>query len=94
MTRLEELPSGKRVLYVDIGNLSVEEQNEYITRMSKIIMSKIIRRDDAIHYVIPVKSTESIDKFIDLKKFAFKMLMIILGINFIGLLILIMKGTT
>ena len=85
MTRLEELPSGKRVLYVDIGNLSVEERNEYITQVRNSIMSQ-----GDIHYAIPIMSTKNSKKF-DLETFLFKMLMLVAAFNIIGVLFQIIK---
>jgi hypothetical protein len=49
LTRVEELPSGKRVFYIDVGNLPVDQVEEYMKRMR-------IALHEPDSYVLPVRS--------------------------------------
>lgn len=63
MNKIEELPSGRRVLYVDISNLAPNEANKYINEI--MIMQTTLHGGAAIDYVIPVRepSTATVDIF-------------------------------
>lgn len=84
LTRIEELPSGKRVLYIDIGNLPPSEVNKYVKDIMEICKS------DDMHYVIPVRSMTNRNK-IDIETLLFNISLVILACNFVGLLIQIIK---
>ena len=52
LTRVEELPSGKRVFYIDVGNIPVGEVEEYMKRIR-------VALHEPDSYVLPVRSTRS-----------------------------------
>jgi hypothetical protein len=49
LTRVEELPSGKRVFYIDVGNIPTDQVEEYMKRMR-------IALHEPDSYVLPVRS--------------------------------------
>lgn len=52
-TRIEELPSGKRVFYVDIGKLPPSEADEYMKRIQQAVKGK-----DDFAYIVPIRATK------------------------------------
>ena len=55
LTKVEELPSGKRVFYIDVGNIPADQVEEYMKRMR-------IALNEQNSYVLPVRSNSSVYK--------------------------------
>jgi hypothetical protein len=49
LTRVEELPSGKRVFYIDVGNIPDEHVEHYMERMRRALGP-----NEQTSYVLPV----------------------------------------
>lgn len=52
-TRIEELPSGKRVFYVDIGNIPPSDAGEYMAKLRESV-----KDDDKFAYIVPIRATK------------------------------------
>ena len=53
LTRVEELPSGKRVFYIDVGNIPVDQVKEYMERIR-------VALNEQDSYVLPVRPNKNV----------------------------------
>ena len=54
LTKVEELPSGKRVFYIDVGNIPVGEVEEYMKRI-RVALNEPNSYALPVRHVIPVR---------------------------------------
>jgi cobalamin biosynthesis Mg chelatase CobN len=53
-TRIEVLPTGEKVFYLDVSNIPVAEADEYVQRIRTKLGED--KKPDEVHYYVPIRS--------------------------------------